>query len=120
MGPTVSMIMQVCSFITSLAAAIAILAKPLREKLFGTKKIEEGQKCVLRAKMLDIYYRGKDNGEKIRQYDFENFVLMYAAYKELGGNGTAESMVEQCHKLKIITAAEAVKRDLDIQGGKQT
>lgn len=103
MGPTVSMIMQVCSFITSLAAAIAILAKPLREKLFGTKKIEEGQKCVLRAKMLDIYYRGKDNGEKIRQYDFENFVLMYAAYKELGGNSFIDKINHEVQAMEVIT-----------------
>ena len=103
MGPTVSMIMQVCSFITSLAAAIAILAKPLREKLFGTKKIEEGQKCVLRAKMLDIYYRGKDNGEKIRQYDFENFVLMYAAYKELGGNSFIDKINHEVQAMEAIT-----------------
>lgn len=103
MGPTMSMIMQISSFITSLAAAIAILAKPLREKLFGTKKIEEGQKCVLRAKMLDIYYRGKDNGEKIRQYDFENFVLMYAAYKELGGNSFIDKISHEVQAMEVIT-----------------
>ena len=46
---------------------------------------------------------------------------LFKPYKELGGNGTAESMVEQCHKLRIITAAEAVGRDLEIiQGGKQS
>ncbi len=103
MGHTASMIMQMCSFITSLAAAIAILAKPIREKLFGTKKIEEGQKCVLRAKMLDIYYRGKDNGEKIRQYDFENFVLMYAAYKELGGNSFIDKINHEVQGMEVVT-----------------
>lgn len=103
MGPTMSMIMQISSFITSLAAAIAILAKPIREKLFGTKKIEEGQKCVLRAKMLDIYYRGKDSGEKIRQYDFENFVLMYAAYKELGGNSFIDKINHEVQTMEVIT-----------------
>ena len=103
MGAMVTQIMQVCSFITSMAAAIAILAKPIREKLFGTKKIEEGQKCVLRAKMLDIYYRGKDNGEKIRQYDFENFVLMYAAYKELGGNSFIDKINHEVQTMEVIT-----------------
>lgn len=103
MSHTVSMIMQLCSLITSLAAAIAILAKPAREKLFGTRKIEEGQKCVLRAEMLVIYYRGKDNGGKIRQYDFENFVLMYAAYKALDGNSFIDKIKDEVQAMEVVT-----------------
>lgn len=103
MSHSISMIMQVCSFITSLAAAIAILAKPVREKLFGIRKIEDGQRCVLRAKMLDIYYRGKDNENKIRQYDFENFVLMYAAYKALGGNSFVDKINNEVQAMEVIT-----------------
>ena len=97
------MIMQVSSFITSLAAAIAIIAKPIREKLFGTKKIEDGQRCVLRAEMLIIYYRGKDAGNKIRQYDFENFVLMYAAYKALGGNSFVDKINNEVQAMEVVT-----------------
>lgn len=103
MSHTLSLIMQVCSLITSLAAAIAILAKPAREKLFGTRKIEEGQKCVLRAEMLVIYYRGKDNGGKIRQYDFENFVLMYAAYKALAGNSFIDKIKDEVQAMEVVT-----------------
>lgn len=103
MSHTVSMIVQLCSLITSLAAAIAILAKPAREKLFGTRKIEEGQKCVLRAEMLVIYYRGKDNGGKIRQYDFENFVLMYAAYKALDGNSFIDKIKDEVQAMEVVT-----------------
>lgn len=103
MSHTLSMIMQVSSFITSLAAAIAIIAKPIREKLFGTKKIEDGQRCVLRAEMLIIYYRGKDAGNKIRQYDFENFVLMYAAYKALGGNSFVDKINSEVQGMEVVT-----------------
>lgn len=102
MNHTIGMIMQLCSLITSLAAAIAILAKPIREKLFGTKKIEEGQKCVLRAEMLSIYYRGKDEGNKVRQYDFENFVLMYAAYKTLGGNSFIDKIKNEVQSMEVV------------------
>ena len=99
----VSMILQVCSLITSLAAAIAILARPIREKLFGTKSIEDGQRCMLRAEMLAIYYEGKDNEDKIRQYKFENFVLMYAAYKALGGNSFIDKIKNEVEKMEVIT-----------------
>lgn len=102
-GAMISMILQICSLITSLAAAIAILAKPIREKLFGTKSIENGQKCMLRAEMLRIYYEGKDNDDKVRQYEFENFVLMYAAYKALGGNSFIDKIKNEVEKMEVIT-----------------
>ena len=99
----ISMILQICSLITSLAAAAAIILKPIREKLFGTKSIEEGQRCMLRAEMLAIYYEGKDHSDKIRQYKFENFVLMYAAYKALGGNSFIDKIKREVEKMEVIT-----------------
>ena len=98
----ISMILQICSLITSLAAAIAILVKPIRKKLFGTKNIEEGQRCMLRAEMLSIYYKSKDAGNKARQYDAENFALMYAAYKALGGNSFIDDINEKVKRMEVI------------------
>lgn len=49
------------------------------------KKIAEGVKCLLRSKMLETYYRHKDT-KTMRQYEKENWVLLYAAYKALKGN----------------------------------
>jgi hypothetical protein len=42
--------------------------------------------------MLHTYYGHKDNG-KIRQYELENFLLMYKAYKALKGN----SFIDKIH-----------------------
>ena len=39
----------------------------------------DGQRCLLRSEMLRIYYHNRDRGE-IRQYEYENFVLLYEAY----------------------------------------
>lgn len=103
MQGVISMILQICSLVISLASAIAILAKPIREKLFGTKSIETGQRCMLRAEMLSIYYAGKDNGGKIRQYEAENFALMYAAYKALGGNSFIDKIKTDVEKMEVIT-----------------
>ena len=96
-------VLQVCSLITSLAAAVSIIIKPIREKLFGTRKIEGGQKCMLRAEMLAIYYKGRDNDNKIRQYEFENFVLMYGAYKALGGNSFIDKINKEVQEMEVIT-----------------
>ena len=36
---------------------------------------------------------------------------LYKPYSELGGNGTAASIVEKCRQLKIISASEAERLD---------
>jgi len=97
-----SMILQVLSLITSLAAAAAIIVKPIREKLFDTKTTKEGQRCMLRAEMLSIYYRGQDAGGKLRQYDYQNFVLLYAAYKALDGNSFIDSINTKVKDMEVI------------------
>ena len=99
---TISMILQICSLITSLAAAAAIIIKPIREKLFKTTLSEAGQKCMLRAEMLEIYYEGKDHGNKVRQYKYENFVLLYAAYKALGGNSFIDQINDKVKSMEVI------------------
>ena len=51
-------------------------------------KIINGVKCLLRSEMLRIYHHNKD-AKSFRQYEFENFCLLYKAYKALKGkNGT--------------------------------
>lgn len=80
-----SQLIQIASAITSVSAAAVIIIKPLRDKVLGIKKIQDGQKCLLRAKMLEIYYKHLDKQE-LRQYEYENFLYMYAAYKALSGN----------------------------------
>ena len=56
------------------------------------KRIVEGQKCQLRSDMLRTYYKHKDEC-KIRQYELENFLLMYKSYKALKGN----SFIDKIH-----------------------
>lgn len=53
----------------------------------------QGIKCLLRSEMLNTYYRHKDS-ETIRQYELENFILLYRAYKALRGN----SFIDKIHK----------------------
>lgn len=98
----ISMILQFLSLITSFAAAAAIIIKPIREKLFDTQRTQEGQRCMLRAEMLSIYYRGQDAGGKLRQYDYQNFVLLYAAYKALDGNSFIDTINEKVKNMEVI------------------
>ena len=39
---------------------------------------------------------------------------LFKPYKEMGGNGTAETIMHKCHSLQIITADEAARRDKEL------
>ena len=98
---TFSQIAQISGFITAIAAALALFIKPFREKLFGFKDIHEGQKCLLRSEMLQIYYRGKDANNTLRQYEFENFCLLYAAYKAEKGNSFIDKINKEIQEMEV-------------------
>ena len=61
-----------------------------------------GMKCLLRSEMLKTYYHGKDTG-RIRQYELENFVFLYKAYKALRGNSFIDKIYEEVMEREIIT-----------------
>ena len=56
------------------------------------RSITEGYRCHLRSDMLHTYYQHKDT-KRIRQYELENFIKLYEAYKALGGN----SFIDDIH-----------------------
>ena len=94
-------IAEICGFITAIAAALALFVKPFRAKLFGLGDIREGQKCLLRSEMLQIYYHGKDNNNILRQYEFENFCLLYAAYKAEHGNSFIDKVNKEVQDMEV-------------------
>lgn len=100
---TFGQIAQICGFITAIAAAAALFVKPLRAKLFGMNEIREGQKCLLRSEMLQIYYKGKEHNNVLRQYEFENFCLLYAAYKAEKGNSFIDKINHEVQEMEVIT-----------------
>lgn len=66
------------------------------------KRITAGTLCQLRSDMLRTYYHNKD-AEKIRQYEFENFVIEYEEYKALGGNSFIEKIYKEVQTWEVLT-----------------
>jgi hypothetical protein len=66
------------------------------------RKIADGTKCQLRNEMLHIYYHNKDD-KRIRQYEYENFVYLYEAYKALNGNSFIDKIYTEVKTWEIIT-----------------
>ena len=100
---TFQQVAQVCGFLTAIAAALSLFVKPIRMKLFGINEIREGQKCLLRSEMLQIYYKGKEHNNVLRQYEFENFCLLYTAYKAEKGNSFIDKINKEVQQMEVIT-----------------
>lgn len=55
------------------------------------RKIAEGQKCLLRSRLLEIYYRHREE-RSMQQYEYEDFSDLYSAYKALHGNSFTDKI----------------------------
>ena len=88
--------------IVTLIGEIGVLVGVIVPVIISIRKIATGTKCQLRSEMLRIYYHNKDKGT-IRQYEYENFVMLYEAYKALKGNSFIDKIYEEIEALKIIS-----------------
>lgn len=90
------------SEIIALVSEVIALLGVLVGCVVSIGKVMNGTKCLLRSEMLRIYYRHQDTGE-IRQYEYENFVYLYEAYKKLKGNSFIDKVYAEVKKFKVIT-----------------
>ena len=88
--------------IATLIGEIGVLVGVIVPVIVSVRKIANGTRCQLRSEMLRIYYNNREAG-KIRQYEYENFILAYDAYKALGGNSFIEHINEEVRSWKVIT-----------------
>lgn len=87
--------------IVTLIGEIGVLVGVVSPLIVTIKKVANGTKCQLRSEMLRIYYKNHDRQE-IRQYEFQNFVELYGAYKALGGNTFIDEIYERIKEWDII------------------
>lgn len=89
---TISNIAAAALAITQIATCAVLLIKPLREWVMGVEDVREGQRCLLRSQIVRTYYHNVDT-QTLKQYEYENMIACYKAYKRLGGN----SFVDHIH-----------------------
>lgn len=83
---------NVATIITEITALIPVVVAIIY--------IINGLKCLLRSEMLRIYYNHKEI-EKIRQYELENFVFLYKAYKALKGNSFIDKIYKEVMEWEV-------------------
>ena len=95
-------IAALCSEVTIIIGAAALLIKPVRHKLLGLDKLTEALKCQLRHDMLHTYYRHRED-KLIRQYELEDFIYLYLGYKALGGNSFIDRIKSEVDEWEVIS-----------------
>lgn len=70
--------------------------------MIWANKLINGVKCQLRTDMLKIYYNNSAV-KKLRQYEYENFMYNYEAYKALKGNSFIDKIYSEVIKWEIVT-----------------
>lgn len=88
--------------VTALIAEIGVLVGVIVPVIISIQKISNGTKCQLRSEMLRIYYHNRET-EKIRQYEYENFVMLYEAYKALKGNSFIDKIYAEVKTWDVVT-----------------
>lgn len=89
-----------------LAGYLTIKIKCIKDKQTVAEKrqaaLEEGVQALLRGELIRSYEKYHEQGY-ITMHGLEAANKAYAAYHELGGNGTITSLIEDMRRLEVET-----------------
>lgn len=87
--------------ICQIATCAALLIKPIRERILGTKNIREGQRCLLRAAIMQVYREHKET-RTLSEYEYRHLEYCYKAYKAIGGNSFIDHIYAEMQEWDIV------------------
>lgn len=102
MDNTLAIIAEIAEHWHALVVEVLGLVGALVPVLVAVRKVCNGQKCLMRSDMLSIYYHNRES-KKIRQYEYENFVMLYEAYKALKGNSFIDKIYSEVKEWEVVT-----------------
>ena len=94
--------MSYLTTIVTLIGEIGVLIGVITPVIISVRKISGGTKCQLRSEMLRIYYHHREK-RVIRQYEYENFVMLYEAYKALKGNSFIDKIYNEVKEWEVVS-----------------
>jgi len=83
---------------TALTTAFGCLVKKYKSMMKRQHAIELGTQALLRAQIIHIYNKYMER-EYLPIYERENIEELHKQYKNLGGNGTVDSLMEKLFDL---------------------
>ena len=90
------------TMIVTLIGEIGALIGVIAPVIVSMRKISNGTKCQLRSEILRIYYHHREK-RFIRQYEYENFVMLYEAYKALKGNSFIDKIYAEVKEWEVVS-----------------
>ena len=102
-GKPIDRLHRPCSEITVILAALAMLIKPIRNKLLGLDKLTDALKCQLRHDMLHTYYRHREGQHHPTVRAGEFSLSSTAGYKALGGNSFIDRIKSEIDEWEVIS-----------------
>ena len=94
--------MERLTMIAALIGEIGVLVGTITPVIVSVRKIGNGTRCQLRSEMLRIYYHNRER-RTIRQFEYENFILLYEAYKALKGNSFIDKIYDEVKDWEVIS-----------------
>lgn len=88
--------------LATLISEISVIFAFIVPIIVRVKLIANGMKCQLRSDMLRIYYAHNET-KVIRQYEYENFVMLYQSYKALKGNSFIDKIYKEVQTWKVVS-----------------
>ena len=88
--------------VVELVAGAGVIGGAAAWLIRSLRLMREGIKCQLRSEMLRIYYKHREE-DRLRQYEKENFLLLYGAYKKLGGNSFIDDVAKEVRTWEVVT-----------------
>lgn len=95
---TVETIIRIGTLITLVVTILGLCGKMWH----SIAAIKAGQRCLMRTDMLTIYYKNRES-KTLKQYEKENFLYLYEAYKNLGGNSFIEDICAEVREWEVIS-----------------
>ena len=94
--------MDKLTFLVALIGEIGVLLGVIIPVIMWIRKVADGQRCLLRSEMMRTYHRHRETGN-IRQYEYENFVYCYEAYKALKGNSFIDNIYKEVQTWEVLS-----------------
>ena len=88
--------------VAEIVGELTVLIGTVVPVVLSVRKIAAGTRCQLRSEMLRIYYHNRE-GLRIRQYELENFIMLYEAYKALRGNSFIDRIYGEVMEWEVIS-----------------
>lgn len=90
------------SWLATFIGEITVLLGVIIPVIAWIRKLSDGMRCQLRSEMLRIYYHNRER-QIIRQYEKENFVFLYNAYKALKGNSFIDDIYKEVRTWEVVS-----------------